>query len=679
MSESPASFTRVRRRFLLRPLTQPRQHARWPGAVLRFAAALALSCMLCLTGLAYVSDVETLRDEERQQEMTAHFVARSLDIRIETYQRMLQSMGQGVHSSMLDSPYVLGLLLREEAGYSGIFDTLAMAGRDGSLVTYAQSGAVLADSSALRDALRRTLSDGKPRVAQQPQDEDHLLGLLLTVPLRHADGTVRGALAGMVGIPQQSLLPQGQNTQEGQGQQQFMLLDAEGHLLAHSQARDQQSLGSVPQVLRSHGSAWDSLSSTTTSNADTQLWGTLLLTRVGLPLPRWQVVVVRDVSAPLRGMQRLAPWQWLGLIVLAVALALALLGGVEGLRRRLARLQAHGLWPTPPPLGKTEAEATVAEPVPLPWPMLEAPHQRGCPFSLQAQESAIVQMLEALPMGAIWARSNALHHATRKAGWLLGYEPGALVGLTLEQMLQGQGGARNWAEQGMESLIGFGQFRRELVWQQPGGRCMALQVQAMVLQPPELGSLWLLEDALPHQHARSQADWQQAYDVLTGLANRQTLELQLQTWCTAAAAPWYMGLLWVNVDYFSAFNATAGHAAGDEVLRQVAWLLSRERGLEGMAARMEGDAFVLCLCQPQAEGSVQSLAWRLCEVVQAWAPRVGAQCYALSLSVGWLWVEAAGASPPALLHLAESACREAKRQGQGRAVQARVATEPRSQ
>jgi hypothetical protein len=32
-------------------------------------------------------------------------------------------MGQGIHSSMLDTPYLLELLLREDAGYAGIFDT----------------------------------------------------------------------------------------------------------------------------------------------------------------------------------------------------------------------------------------------------------------------------------------------------------------------------------------------------------------------------------------------------------------------------------------------------------------------------------------------------------------------------------------------------------------------------
>lgn len=57
------------------------------------------------------------------RKMVASFTARTLGVRIETYQRVLQSMGQGIHSSMLDTPYLLGLLLREDAGYAGIFDT----------------------------------------------------------------------------------------------------------------------------------------------------------------------------------------------------------------------------------------------------------------------------------------------------------------------------------------------------------------------------------------------------------------------------------------------------------------------------------------------------------------------------------------------------------------------------
>lgn len=676
MSEPTTSSNSGRRKLFLRPSMQSRPISWWWRSLLCLGTALTLTYLLCLGGVSHFSDVDTLRDEMRQQEGSARFVARSLDMRIETFQRVLQSMGQGVHSSMLDSPYAQGLLLREDAGYSGIFEILVMAGRDGRLVSHAPPGKVPSDSSVLREMLYRTLGDGKPRTGLQPWDETSpTLGLLLTVPLRQADGAVRGALAGLVRIPQKSLLPQQDDTEEAQ-RLQFMLLDAEGQLLAHSQAQQQQALGQVPQVLYTNDSAWEGLSSTTTSNADTQLWGTLLLTRVGMPLPRWQVVVVRDVSAPLLAIHRQERWQWLGLSSQAAVVALALLGSLEWLRRRKSRLQSRSLalkgstTVLPQQFSEDAKEAAMTSRPQVFWPMFDAVQTEHLP-TVGELESSLVQMMEAMPMGVIWVRGNVLHHATRRAGWLLGCEPGALVGLTLERLLQGQHGASAWVSQSLESLVGFGRSRSELAWQQPGGRVMNLQAQAVVLQPSELGILWLLEDTQPLQQIHNQASWQGAHDRLTGLPNRQTLERQLQAWCTAAAGPLPLALLWVDVDYFTAFNATAGHAAGDEVLRQLAWLLHRERGLEGMAARMAGDAFVLCLFQTPAEVNVQALAWRLCDVVQAWTPRVGAQCYALSLSVGWLWADGAGASAPAVLRTAEAACLEAKRQGQGRAVQAK--------
>jgi hypothetical protein len=176
-------------------------------------ASLLLACMLCLGLLAHYSDAQTLRDERRQQEMVAGFTARTLGVRIESYQRVLQSMGQGIHSSMLDTPYLLELLLREDAGYAGIFDTLVMTASDGSMVSYAPSGGTPAGGSALRDALRRTLSDGKPQVTHitveaAVEGATPQLGLVLTVPLRQAGGAVRGALAGLVRMGLPSLLPQ---------------------------------------------------------------------------------------------------------------------------------------------------------------------------------------------------------------------------------------------------------------------------------------------------------------------------------------------------------------------------------------------------------------------------------------------------------------------------------------
>lgn len=681
--------------------------------------------MLCLGLLAHYSDADTLRDERRQQEMVAGFTARTLGLRIETYQRVLQSMGQGIHSSMLDTPYLLELLLREDAGYAGIFDTLVMTGRDGSMVSYAPSGGTPAGGSALRDALRRTLSDGKPQVAQLAVDDaaegaTPQLGLVLTVPLRQADGAVRGVLAGLVRMGLPGLLPQ---PEEDAPSQRWLLVDQDGLLLADSQSvqpapqgreaaanaagaaaspiSSALAMGRVQTALGVSDAQWAALSSSSTANADSQQWGRLLVTRVGLPLPRWQVVAVRDLSTRLLGMQRLTLWQWLALVATAVAVALALLGLLWWLSRPLVGLLRQGTRrragaPLPRPLvaparpgGRRQASGPAGSPpavleVQAPQVLDEATHLQAHWQALEqdlhhsqqqagSMEAAVVQLLESMPGGAVWEQGERLLYVSRRAAALLGRDAKSLQGAHLHQLLHSQPGARQWVESVTNSLIGFGHFQGEVPWKLQSGFTRWLQIQGQCMHLPAQGNLWLLRDAEEARQHRRQARWQDAHDAGTGLANQYTLHTQLQSWCGASSqAQQGQGLLWLDVDYFTALNATAGRAAGDEVLRQVAWLLQREQGAHGLAARVGADAFVLWLRPLGSEAAVQTLAWRLCTAVQEWAPRYGGQRFVLGLSVGWLWTPATDWSADQLLRTAEAACREAKRSGQGRAVQAQL-------
>lgn len=717
----------------------------WPGPLVRSwglvaVGSLLLACMLCLGLLAHYSDADTLRDERRQQEMVAGFTARTLGLRIETYQRVLQSMGQGIHSSMLDTPYLLELLLREDAGYAGIFDTLVMTGRDGSMVSYAPSGGTPDGGSALRDALRRTLSDGKPQVTQLTVDDASegatpQLGLVLTVPLRQADGAVRGVLAGLVRMGLSSLVPE---PEDSASTQRWLLVDQDGLLLADSQqtATPQEPMQqtplpqtpapqppaalpaaaaatpatpaiprNVPAALGVSEAQWAGLSSSGTANADSQQWGHLLVTRVGLPLPRWQVVAVRDLSTRLLGMQRLTHGQWLALIGTAVAVAISLLGLLWWLSRPLVRLLRQG--------SRQRTAAQTGRPVAAPvrpgaragdraqaadaaaaaeamsavqtgrapdeaahlqahWQALEQDlhHSQQQAGSLEA---AVCQLLESMPGGAVWEQGDRLLYVSRRAAALLGRDAKSLQGTHLHQLLHSQPGARQWVESVTDSLISFGHFQGEVPWKLQPGLTRWLHLQGQCMQLPAQGNLWLLRDAEEARQHRRQARWQDAHDAGTGLPNQYTLHTQLQSWCGASSqAQQGQGLLWLDVDYFTALNATAGRAAGDEVLRQVAWLLQREQGAHGLAARVGADAFVLWLRPLGSEAAVQTLAWRLCTAVQEWAPRYGGQRFVLGLSVGWLWTQAADWSADQLLRTAEAACREAKRSGQGRAVQAQL-------
>jgi two-component system cell cycle response regulator len=64
-----------------------------------------------------------------------------------------------------------------------------------------------------------------------------------------------------------------------------------------------------------------------------------------------------------------------------------------------------------------------------------------------------------------------------------------------------------------------------------------------------------------------------------------------------------LSILLLDVDYFKRVNDTAGHLAGDEVLRQIAGLLEEEVRRVDIVARYGGEEFVLILPETGKEGA----------------------------------------------------------------------------
>ncbi len=112
-------------------------------------------------------------------------------------------------------------------------------------------------------------------------------------------------------------------------------------------------------------------------------------------------------------------------------------------------------------------------------------------------------------------------------------------------------------------------------------------------------------------------------DPLTGLSNRRHLDDQLHQFLTRAqAGQLVLTIALIDLDHFKRVNDTLSHAAGDEVLRQVATLLQDEVSeVEGgLAARMGGEEFLLLLPGFTRRQGVQRLE-RLCTTVAShpWA------------------------------------------------------------
>jgi diguanylate cyclase (GGDEF)-like protein len=108
-------------------------------------------------------------------------------------------------------------------------------------------------------------------------------------------------------------------------------------------------------------------------------------------------------------------------------------------------------------------------------------------------------------------------------------------------------------------------------------------------------------------------------DVLTGLFNRRMFNDQLPEFVQQCAERKVdLSLLVIDVDYFKMLNDTLGHAAGDELLRNIGQIIRSGIRAGDSAFRLGGDEFAVTLpgAKPQA---AEKLAARLSALVDALA------------------------------------------------------------
>ena len=155
-------------------------------------------------------------------------------------------------------------------------------------------------------------------------------------------------------------------------------------------------------------------------------------------------------------------------------------------------------------------------------------------------------------------------------------------------------------------------------------------------------------------------------DSLTGLANRFTLHGALRA---AIAQGRLVALLALDLDHFKLVNDTLGHAAGDELLQNVAARLLACRRPADLVARLGGDEFALLVLDDAAgDLDVDALSRRLIEVLEEPAD-IGGRAMRASASIGVARPARAGeaiVSADDLLVHADIALYAAKKAGRGR-------------
>jgi two-component system cell cycle response regulator len=159
-------------------------------------------------------------------------------------------------------------------------------------------------------------------------------------------------------------------------------------------------------------------------------------------------------------------------------------------------------------------------------------------------------------------------------------------------------------------------------------------------------------------------------DGLTGLFNRRYMETHLATLIEQAGARGKpLSALMLDIDYFKSINDSYGHAAGDDVLRDLALRVRRSiRGID-LACRTGGEEFVIVM--PETDMAVAAMvAERLRRRVAAepFAIDQGQRLIPVTLSIGIAALRGEADNAASLLKRADQALYRAKRDGRNRVV-----------
>lgn len=176
----------------------------------------------------------------------------------------------------------------------------------------------------------------------------------------------------------------------------------------------------------------------------------------------------------------------------------------------------------------------------------------------------------------------------------------------------------------------------------------------------------ILEDVSESRRLSVELSYQANHDALTGLPNRRSFERHLAETLRQTRTDGSTHVLgFIDLDQFKVINDTAGHAAGDQLLCQVADLLLSQLREGDMLARLGGDEFAVILKDcglPRAQHVTERLRSALEQTSFMWE---GAT-FRPGCSIGVVPITPASVDAGSLQRTADIACYLAKEQGRNR-------------
>ena len=179
-------------------------------------------------------------------------------------------------------------------------------------------------------------------------------------------------------------------------------------------------------------------------------------------------------------------------------------------------------------------------------------------------------------------------------------------------------------------------------------------------------SFGTLQDVTERKQIEEQLSYQASHDALTGLINRREFEKRAQRLlATTKQDKSEHALCFMDLDQFKIVNDTCGHAAGDEMLRQLGSMLTKTVRHRDTLARLGGDEFGV-LMEHCALDDAERLATLLQKAIQDYKFIWQARVFKVGVSIGLVPITPVTRNLTELMKQADAACYMAKDKGRNR-------------
>ncbi|WP_318365016.1 diguanylate cyclase [Enterobacter sp.] len=185
------------------------------------------------------------------------------------------------------------------------------------------------------------------------------------------------------------------------------------------------------------------------------------------------------------------------------------------------------------------------------------------------------------------------------------------------------------------------------------------------LEGQNIGFVLVIQDVTESRKMLRQLSYSASHDALTHLANRVSFENHLKRLLqTVQESHQRHALVYIDLDRFKAVNDSAGHAAGDALLRELSSLMLSMLRSTDILARLGGDEFGLLLPDCNIE-SARYISGRLIQTINDYHFMWEGRLHRIGASAGITLIDRTNYQASEVMSQADIACYASKNNGRG--------------